>query len=93
MKTVSDEVFDELKAKSIEIWKTYDNTYGYVDEKMSMIEPIKNIKDNWITFVGMFDIHNQKKLYDALGPAGQEAMNMYYGEPFLKKYAEYKDMF
>lgn len=93
MKTVSDEVFNELKREAVKVWQDYDNTYGYVDEKLSMIEPIKNIKDNWITFIGMMDIHNQKKLYDALSPAAQEALNMYYGAPFLAKYAEYKDMF
>ena len=92
MKTVSDQVFDELKAEAIKVWNTYDNTHGYADEKIDRIKPIKNVKDNWITLVGMFDIHNQKKLYDNLGPAAQEAMNMYYGEPFLAKYAEYKDL-
>ena len=27
----SEECFNELKQKAIEIWQSYDNTYGYVD--------------------------------------------------------------
>lgn len=80
MKTVSDEVFNELKEKAIEIWKTYDNEFGYVDEKLSMIEPIQNVKDNFGTFIGMFDIHNQRKLYDAVNsPEARAAIDYWVG--------------
>jgi hypothetical protein len=64
----SDEIFNEIKQAAIEIWNTYDNTYGYVDEKMYMIENLKNFKDNWGTMVGMFDHPNQMKLLAKLSP-------------------------
>lgn len=73
MHTVTDDVFNELKREAINIWQTYDDTHGYATEKISMIEPIKNYADNFGTFVGMFDIKNQRKLYDAVGTAEAKA--------------------
>jgi len=58
----SDKVFKDIKVNSIKLWKTYDNTYGYVDEKVNRIKDIKNFKDNAWFIVAMFDIHNQAKL-------------------------------
>lgn len=64
----SDEIFNEIKEAAVSIWMTYDNTYGYVDEKVGMIDKIKNVKDNWGTIVGMFDSNNQAKLLRKLSP-------------------------
>ncbi len=58
----SQEIFDDLKAKCIELWNTYDDTYGYASEKIKRIESIKNFKDNACYMVAMFDINNQAKL-------------------------------
>lgn len=58
----SDEIFEEVKEKSIEVWEDYDNTYGYVDEKRERIKPIPNVKDNLMYMVAMFDSSNQYKL-------------------------------
>ena len=58
----SDKVFNEIKEKAIEIWRTYDDTYGYASEKIAYVESITNVKDNWGTIVGMFDWNNQMKL-------------------------------
>ena len=41
-------VFDEVKEKAIEIWKTYDNTYGYVDEKLNKLRGLGNFGDNFM---------------------------------------------
>lgn len=60
------EIFEDIKKCAIQIWQTYDNTYGYVDEKVDRIKDIKNFKDNCIYIVGMFDQINQVKLYDKL---------------------------
>ena len=56
------EVFEEIKSKAIEIWETYDNQFGYVDEKVNQIKDIKNIRDNTAYMVAMFDLDNQIKL-------------------------------
>ena len=61
-KAPSQEVFEDIKSNAIKIWKTYDNTYGYVDEKVGRIEPMENISDNAWTIVAMFDSENQGKL-------------------------------
>lgn len=80
MNTVSDEVFDELKREAIKIWKTYDNTYGYADEKIGYLESFGNVSDNFGTIIGMFDIHNQRKLYDAVSSTeAREAIDYWCG--------------
>lgn len=58
----SDEIFEEMKRLAIQIWQTYDNTYGYVDEKVGRIKDIGNIKDNFMYIYAMFDYENQWKL-------------------------------
>ena len=58
----SDEIFEEMKRLAIQIWQTYDNTYGYVDEKVGQIKDIGNIRDNFMYIYAMFDWENQNKL-------------------------------
>jgi hypothetical protein len=55
-------VFDEIKENALKIWQTYDNTYGYVDEKINRIKDLKNVSDNAWYIVAMFDTSNQAKL-------------------------------
>lgn len=79
MKTVTDQTFNELKAEAIKIWQTYDNTYGYVDEKVGYLESFGNVKDNYGTIIGMFDNPNQHKLYNAVGDEAKEAIRYWTG--------------
>ena len=58
----TDKQFNELKEKAIEIWKTYDDTHGYASGKIDRIKDTKNIADNFMYMVAMFDIVNQAKL-------------------------------
>ena len=58
----SNECFDELKTKAIEIWKEYNDTYGYASGKINRIKDIQNIEDNFMYMVAMFDFDNQLKL-------------------------------
>lgn len=80
-KTVTDDVFDELKEAAIKIWQTYDNEHGYVDEKVDRLNSFGNVKDNFGTTIGMFDINNQRKLYNSVGPEAKEAINSWNGRP------------
>lgn len=64
----SDKVFNEIKEAAIEIWQTYDDTYGYATEKITRVREITNVKDNWGYIVGMFDSPNQQKLLAKLSP-------------------------
>lgn len=78
MRAVSDELFNELKNAALEIWQTYDNTYGYVDEKIAMMN-FPNVKDNYGTIIGMFDIHNQRKLYDKVSDEAKALIDDWVG--------------
>lgn len=68
--------FNELKNAATEIWKTYDNTYGYVDEKVERIKDLKNVGDNFMYMVAMFDIHNQERLAHLLSDETREAVSI-----------------
>ena len=70
----SDEIFEEVKQKAIEIWSEYDNTYGYASEKTDRIKDIKNIQDNVMFIVAMFDSNNQKKLAEKLSEEARKAL-------------------
>jgi hypothetical protein len=90
--TPSDELFNELKQAAIEIWKTYDDEFGYATEKIDQVNSLSNFKDNWGTFVGMFDIHNQRKLYDAVSPEAQALVDEWVGGSLEAAEQRAKDM-
>lgn len=62
----TDEQFNELKQEAIKIWSEMGDEPSYSEEKIERIKDIKNIGDNFMTMVAMFDIHNQAKLADEL---------------------------
>lgn len=66
--TPSQEIFDEMKNIATQIWEGYDNSYGYVDEKLSRINSFGNIQDNSMVFYRMFDTHNQEKFRSFSSP-------------------------
>ena len=70
--TPSNDIFEEIKIQAIKIWDTYDNTYGYRDEKVNYINSLTNIEDNAMIFFRMFDHINQAKLITTLS---DEAIN------------------
>lgn len=79
MGTTTDELFGELKREAITIWQGYDDTHGYASEKIAYINSIKNVQDNYGTFIGMFDVHNQRKLYDAVSDDGKKLIDEWVG--------------
>lgn len=60
--TPTDAIFNEMKDAAIKIWKTYDNQYGYVDEKVDRINSVNNLQDNAMVFYRMFDSANQSTM-------------------------------
>lgn len=56
------EQFNEMKKLAIDIWATYDDTYGYATEKISRIKDLANVLDNFMYIFAMFDPINQRKL-------------------------------
>lgn len=73
----SDEIFNEIKEKAIEIWQTYDDTHGYATEKINRVKEITNVKDNWGYIVGMFDSTNQQKLLNRLSEGAKRKVEQW----------------
>lgn len=71
----TEEQFMEVKIKAIALWSTYDNTYGYADEKISRIKDIKNVGDNFMYIIAMFDVNNQLKLANELSDSTRKAVS------------------
>ena len=61
-----EESFTEVKNAAIELWKTYNDEYGYATKKINCIKDISNSEDNFMCIVVMFDMDNQKKLAEKL---------------------------
>jgi hypothetical protein len=61
METPSIEIFNDMKQAATQVWRTYDNEYGYVDEKLNYVNGLNNIQDNAMVFYRMFDWENQRK--------------------------------
>lgn len=69
-------LFEEVRQKAIEIWKSYDDSYGYATSKINTIKDITNSEGNFMFMVSMFDINNQKKLSDSLSIGAREAIRI-----------------
>jgi DNA-binding MltR family transcriptional regulator len=57
--------FEELRKACIQLWKEVDtdnDEFGYATEKIDRIKDIKNVGDNFMYMVAMFDIGNQALL-------------------------------
>lgn len=55
MEKMDDQQFAIVKAACKAQWETMDNTYGYVDEKLSTVNRLTNVGDNWAYLIAMFD--------------------------------------
>lgn len=69
-----DQLFDEMKRECIAQWNTHDNTYGYVDEKVNRIKDIKNVGDNFMYMLGMFDSDGQAAVVSRLSEDTKDAL-------------------
>lgn len=58
----SQEAFDELKEKAIEIYKTKDNKYDYSTNKIDRIKSLINFSGNFMYIVSHFDSVEQEEL-------------------------------
>jgi hypothetical protein len=59
--TPSEEIFNEMINIASLIWLQYDNEFGYVTEKLNIINNITNYEDNVMAVYRMFDHMNQSK--------------------------------
>ena len=70
-KAPAQDVFDSIKKAAIALWQTYDDTYGYVTEKVNRIKDIENVGDNTGYIVAMFDNTNRLKLLGMVDEIGK----------------------
>lgn len=59
--TPTKEIFNEMIDIASIIWNQYDNKFGYVTEKLNIVNNIENYEDNIMTAYRMFDHINQLK--------------------------------
>jgi hypothetical protein len=72
METPSKAIFEEMKAAAIAVWtETYSDEYGYVTEKINIIESLTNYQDNIMVCFRMFDMWNQRTMMSKLSPEAQ----------------------
>lgn len=74
----TDQLFNELKAQAMFMWKMIDtdnDKYGYATEKINLIKHIPNISDNFMSIFAMFDINNQRRLAMILSEECKKAIN------------------
>ena len=72
----SQEIFEDLRDKAIALWRTYDNSYGYADEKVNAIQGIANVGDNFMYIFAMFDHSNMRKIAQSILPETKEALRL-----------------
>lgn len=70
----TDEVFNEVKERAIDLWFTLGSEPSYAREKISRIENIGNVQDNVMYMVAMFDANNQRKLANLLSEEARKAI-------------------
>ena len=74
-----DEIFDEVKAMAMELWKIVDtdnDKYRYASEKIARIKDLKNVDDNVMYIVAMFDMDNQRLLGQKLSYDARYALKL-----------------
>lgn len=59
---LSEKAFKDLKKNAVALWKTHDNTHGYVSEKLGRIMFIDRVGDDAMVLFRMFDVEHKEKL-------------------------------
>lgn len=71
----SDEVFQNMKDSALKVWEKYKDEPGaYYQEKVSYVNRIENLADNFMVLFAMFDIHNQTECVSYLSPEAKQAL-------------------
>jgi len=71
----TDEQFNELKSEAIKLWATMGDEPSYSKEKIDRIKDIKNVSDNFMYIVSMYDIFDQAKLASQLSDGTKKAVS------------------
>lgn len=66
-------IFDEMKQKAGDVWRTVANEDSYLQEKLERIN-IENISDNFMYIFAMFDVFNQRTLVSLLSDEAKQEL-------------------
>lgn len=66
----SQECFDDMKSAALRVWSRYNDPYR--SEKLSQIEHVENIGDNFMYLLAMFDNLNQRHVGEIISKATRE---------------------
>jgi len=70
-------VFEEIKKACVDMWKTYDNSYGYVDEKIERVEQIRNEGADVMFLLNMFHHTMKEYIISTLSPEAKDYIKYY----------------
>ena len=73
--TPSERIFDEIKEAATKVWQTKDNTFGYVDEKLAVVNRVQNNQDDVMICYRMFDANNQQIMRSLLSEDAIDYVN------------------
>ena len=71
----SDKLFLELKCAAIDVWREVGSDPSYIHEKVSYIDKMTNVGDNFMTIFALFDMHNQRRCGEKLSKECKDAIN------------------
>ncbi|MGR3310956.1 MAG: hypothetical protein ACUZ77_09290 [Candidatus Brocadiales bacterium] len=69
-----EDVFNELKSSAIELWSAIGRNAGYIKDKVTQIQRMQNIGDNFMYIVAIFDDGNREKLAGMLSSDTRKAV-------------------
>ena len=72
----TDEQFNELKEKAIELWSGMGSEPSYSKEKIDSIKDVGNVEGNFMLLLAMFDSGNQAKVISKLSEETKEAIKV-----------------
>jgi hypothetical protein len=73
---LTDEIFNEVRSLVTKIWNTFDNEFGYVDEKMAVVNSLPQEWTSVIQMIRMFHMLIQRKLFEVFSRETNEAIKL-----------------
>lgn len=77
----SDEVFEDIKNNAIKLWKIIADHPDYLEEKLSRIENLTNVRDNAWYICSMFSLNNMQDLLSMVKPETKVVIQKVLGFP------------
>jgi hypothetical protein len=74
---LTDEIFNEVRSLVTKLWSTYDNTYGYVDGKMAVVNSLDKSWTSVIQMIRMWHFTIQREvIFKRLSQETNEAIKL-----------------